>query len=232
MRTPHPTDPGPGVDHAPRLRACRIALYAGLLATLTACHAPSPRVTVPAQLAPAAHRPAAHGPAEGSYDWHGLLAAPFGSVLKDVPAALHEVLLFRDEAHGGTAAANDAADAECYATDAPAPLFVGRPPDEYLLCFRQNRLSRIQASVRLTAAEAPGVFGAACAAWLEHAATDRGAGEPGPEAPTAAGQSAGTCEGRDGVIRYRGHLGEEPGQAPATSSDPVLSLVLDRPSSP
>jgi hypothetical protein len=90
----------------------------------------------------------------------------------------------------------------------------------------------------LTAAEAPGVFGAACAAWLEHATTARGAGEPGPEAPTAAGQSAGTCEGRDGVIRYRGHLGEEPGQAPGqapapgTSSDPVLSLVLDRPSSP
>jgi hypothetical protein len=193
-----------------------------------------PRVTVPAQ---PLHGPAAHGPAEGSYDWHGLLPAPFGSVLKDVPAALHEVLLFRDEAHGGTAA-NDAADAECYATDAPAPLFVGRPPGEYLLCFKQNRLSRIQVSVRLTAAEASGVFGAACAAWLEHATTARGAGEPGPEAPAATGQSAGTCEGRDGVIRYRGHLGEEPGQepgqapAPGTSSDPVLSLVLDRPSSP
>ena len=31
------------------------------------------------------------------------LIAPFGSVLKDIPGTLHEVLLFRDEAHGAAA---------------------------------------------------------------------------------------------------------------------------------
>ncbi len=55
--------------------------------------------------------------------------------------------------------------AECYAADAPAPRFLGRTPDEYLLCFKQDRLSRIQAAVLLPAAEADGVFAAACAAW-------------------------------------------------------------------
>ena len=42
----------------------------------------------------------ARPPVDASYDWHGLLIAPFGSVLKDIPLTLHEVLLFRDEAHG------------------------------------------------------------------------------------------------------------------------------------
>ena len=54
------------------------------------------------------------GPVDASYDWHVLLVAPFGSVLKDIPLTLHEVLLFRDEAHGAAAAD----DAECYAADA------------------------------------------------------------------------------------------------------------------
>ncbi len=40
----------------------------------------------------------APAPLDASYDWHVLLVAPFGSVLKDVPLTLHEVLLFRDEA--------------------------------------------------------------------------------------------------------------------------------------
>ena len=44
---------------------------------------------------------------------------------------------------------------ECYAADTPAPRFVGRTPDEYLLCFKQDRLSRIQASVRLAAPKRP-----------------------------------------------------------------------------
>jgi hypothetical protein len=167
---------------------------------------------------------------------------PFGSVLKDIPVALHEVLLFREEARGSTAAddAADAppADAECYAADAPAPRFVGRMPDEYLLCFRQGRLSRIQASVRLTAAEAPEVFAAACAGWLKNAAPGTtgvaapGAVAPGVVAPGAEGQSAaapiGTaCEGRDGAIRFRGRVGEEPGRAEMAQAEAVLSITLD-----
>jgi hypothetical protein len=194
-------------------RAFRIALSAALLAPMAACHTPSPRVTAPDRTPPP---PPAHVPADASYDWHGLLIAPFGSVLKDIPVALHEVLLFRDEAHGGAAADNaSAADAECYATDAPVPRFVGHIPDEYLLCFRQDRLSRIRASVRLTAAEGPGVFAAACAVWLKDAP------------PIGA-----ACEGRDGAIRFRSRLGEEPGQAEMPEVETVLSITLDGAPSP
>jgi hypothetical protein len=220
---------GPGLDRA--TRAFRIALSAALLAPMVACHTPSPRVSAPDRTPPA---PAAQVPEDASYDWHGLLIAPFGSVLKDIPGALHEVLLFRDEAHGNAAADNPAAaDAECYSSDAPAPRFVGRVPDEYLLCFRQDRLSRIQASVRLTAAEASEVFAAACAGWLKNAASaTAGGGAPrveGPnaEAPNREAQRAGACEGRDGSIRFRGRLEEEPDRAQMPQTETILSITLD-----
>lgn len=210
---------GPGLDRA--VRAFRTALSAALLAPMVACHTPSPQVSAPDRTPPP---PAAQVPADASYDWHGLLIAPFGSVLKDIPAALHEVLLFRDEAHGNAAADNAAAaDAECYASDAPAPRFVGRVPDEYLLCFRQDRLSRIQASVRLTAAEGSEVFAAACAGWLKNAAPSA---EP-PATPGAKSPSAGACEGRDGAIRFRGLLEEEPDRAQMPQTETILSITLD-----
>jgi hypothetical protein len=175
-------------------RACRIAVSAALLAALAACRAPSPRVSAPAPAPP----PAAHELGGDSNDWHGLLIAPFGSVLKNIPVALHEVLLFRDEEHGSASAADaDTVGAECYAADAPAPRFLGRAPDEYVLCFKQDRLFRIQASVRVEAARATDVFAAACADWLKHGAP----------------ATAGACEGRDGDIRFRGRLEEEQDQA-------------------
>lgn len=167
----------------------RMALCAALLLALAGCRAPPPRVSAPDRNAPP---PAAHE--LESNDWHGLVIAPFGSVLKDVPMALHEVLLFRDDG----AADNAAAASECYAADAPAPLFLGRTPDEYVLCFKQDRLSRIQAAVLLPAAEADGVFAAACAAW---------------------GAAAPACEGRDGDIRFRGRLEQE--------AESTLSITLD-----
>jgi hypothetical protein len=227
MSTLHPSELG------------RIASSAALLATLVACHAPSPRVAAPDRMPPP---PAAHEPLDASYDWHGLLIVPFGSVLKDIPVALHEVLLFRDEVRGATAADDPAdapaADAECYAADAPAPRFVGRMPDEYLLCFRQGRLSRIQASVRLTAAEAPDIFAAACAGWSKNVAPATtgveapGAVAPGVVAPSVEGQSTAApmgaaCEGRDGGVRFRGRLGEEPGRAEMLQTEAVLSITLD-----
>jgi hypothetical protein len=208
-------------------RACRIAVSAALLAALAACRAPSPRVSAPVPAPP----PAAHELGGDSYDWHGLLIAPFGSVLKNIPVALHEVLLFRDEEHGSASAADaDTVGAECYAADAPAPRFLGRAPDEYVLCFKQDRLFRIQASVRVAAARATDVFAAACAGWLQNAApATRGVGAPrgagmsgagtsgpgtsGPGTPGAETQSAGVCEGRDGDIRFRGRLEEEQDQA-------------------
>jgi hypothetical protein len=176
-------------------------LPAAAFAALAACHADSTR-------APAADHAAAPEPQltlDASYDWHVLLIAPFGSPLREIPIRLHEVLLFRDEAPG----AAGAEDAECYAPDEAAPQFAGRTPDEYLLCFKQDRLSRIQASVRLATAQAPAEFAAACAAWLQKAA---------PAAGAAAGNS-GNCEGRDGMIRFSAHLGEEP--------ETTLSMILD-----
>src|SRR5450631_2895039 len=110
-------------DRAPRIRERVLALSApfttAVLAALTACHAPGTRATAPAHAPP----PETHEPVNASYDWHGLIIAPFGSVLNDVPATLHEVLLFRDKAHGADAAAAGEApvDAECYAAAAPAP---------------------------------------------------------------------------------------------------------------
>src|SRR5450631_4094923 len=157
-------------ERAPRMRAGAVA-FAAVLAAVVACHTPAPREAAPGPAAPLY----THAPSDDSYDWHALLIAPFGSVLKDIPLKLHEVLLFRDEAHG-TAAAGGAATvddatavaAECYAADATAPRFVGRALEEYLLCFKQNRLSRIQATVRLTAAEGADVFAAACAEWSKN----------------------------------------------------------------
>jgi hypothetical protein len=184
-------------------------------------------------------------PEDGRYDWHALLIAPIGSVLKDIPVALHEVLLFRDEARGNEAAD----DAECYAADEPGPRFLGRAPDEYLLCFKQDRLSRILASVRLTAAEAPEVFAAACASWLKNAAAvtpgapssaAQGSAAPSAgvaggeapragaaaEAPRAAAPMDVACEGRDGAIRFSGRLGEESGQAETLEAE-TLYITLD-----
>jgi hypothetical protein len=210
-------------NDAPRIHVSAVALLAALLATLVACHTPLPRVRVPDR-APAP--PNTHEPDDGSYDWHGLLIAPFGSVLKDIPVALHEVLLFRDEAHS-TATADDAAtvETECYAADAPAPRFIGRLPDEYLLCFKHDRLFRIQASVRLTTVQASDVFAAACADWLKNAApATTSAVAPNAEAQSAAAPIGAACEGRDGAIHFSGRLEGEP--------ETALSLTLDSPSDP
>jgi len=232
MRALNHSDPHPCLGRSSSRRVCRTALTVTLLAALVACRAPSPRTAAPDRVP---SPPAAHELGDASYDWHGLLIAPFGSVLKDIPVALHEVLLFRDDAHGNAAPGNaatggagaDAAavDAECYAADAPAPRFVGRIPEEYLLCFKQDRLSRIQASVRVPAPQAPEVFAAACTGWLKNAAS--GAGAPGAVPPSAETPSAGACEGRDGAIHFRGRLEEEPGRAEAPQSESVLSIALD-----
>jgi hypothetical protein len=168
------------------------------LALLAACHAASSRSPA-TDRTPAPQPPV---PEAASYDWHVLLIAPFGSALKDVPLTLHEVLLFRDEAPD--AARTD--DAECYSPDEAAPHFMGHTPDEYLLCFKQDHLSRIQASVRLDPARAAEIFTAACADWLQRATP---ASIPAPDA----------CEGREGAARFSARLGEEP--------ETNLSIILD-----
>src|ERR1700728_1394427 len=240
MNTIHPQGPRP----SPPARRCAgwAALSFTLLAALAGCRAPAPHAAAPehAQTPPPAARP----PEDGSYDWHVLVVARCGSVLKEIPLARHEVLLFRDEAHGATAAD----DAECYASDKAAPRFVGRTPDEYLLCFKEDHLARIQASVRLKTAEAPEVFATACAVWLKNAArattgaaapstTTPAAGAPPTEVQNTAVQGADTCKGRDGAIRFSAGLGEEAGRAeipraetpPAETSptETTLSIILD-----
>jgi hypothetical protein len=233
------------VSAAPR---CRRALCAAMAAALIGCQSGPPQVTAPPRATAPERTPgatvgaSAPGAAaqlgDGFYDWHGLLIAPFGTVLKAIPLALHEVLLFRDEAHF-TGAAEDAAAGvpgggppECYAADAPAPPFAGRTPDEYVLCFKRDRLARIQASVRVTMAEAPEVFAAACAAWLKNAApAAAGAATPAAEPPTAE-PSAAACEGIDGEIRFNGRLGEVTDRPEMPPTESTMSITLESASVP
>jgi len=185
-----------------------------LLWALAACRTAAPPAPPPAPPQP---------PADSSYDWHGLLIAPFGSVLKDVPATLHEVLLFHDQARSATA--DD--DAECYGTDSSPPRFVGQTPEEYVLCFKRDRLARVQATVRLAALDAPQVFAAACAGWLKNAAAPD---VPAGDAPTG-DADAPACEGRDGAIRFSGRL-QAPGSAEPPADDIALTMTLDSAPSP
>ena len=162
--------------------------------TLAACAAPAPKPAAP---------PPAPPPLDASYDWHVLLVAPFGSVLKDVPLTMHEVLLFRDEARSASAAD----ELECYAVDGTRPRFIARPLSEYLLCFKSDRLSRVEATVRLPTDEAARIFADACGLWLK------------------SGQAAAdACAGSDGGIAYVGHLDSE-----ADGSETQMSIQLDAP---
>jgi hypothetical protein len=188
-------------------------VIAVMLLTLAACATTPKSVPQP----PAAAVPAL----DASYDWHGLLLLPFGSVLKDAPFTLHEVLMFRDAAH---AAPSD--DAECYAIEQTAPRFLARTPSEYLLCFRHDHLARVDATVALPQEEAAAIFSDACALWQRSAgAVQTGAGLPGAE-PTetvsAATAGASACDGRDGAIAYSGRLEENVDRV-----DRALTIRLD-----
>jgi hypothetical protein len=202
-----------------RRQAHSMALGAALLLMLAACRtsAPPPKAAAePAQ---------SQAPTDASYDWHGLLIAPFGSALKDVPVALHEVLLFHDAARSATADE----DAECYAADTSAPRFVGRSPDEYLLCFKRDRLARVQASVRLAEVQASEIFATACAGWLKNAAAPADkpdATPPGEPVPNSAAADTAACEGRQGDIRFSGRL-QPPGPAEAPQDEISLTITLD-----
>jgi hypothetical protein len=151
--------------------------------------------------------PPPHATVDSSYDWHGLIVVPFGTLLKDSPLALHEVLLFHDAAH----AAQSNEDGDCFGIDAPPPLF-GRRPDDYLLCFKHDRLNRIDAAVSLPAAEADAVLAAACA----HLSNG---------IPPAAGAAAG-CDGREGATVFRAHLDGEAARSAEGPANLTLSISL------
>ena len=163
----------------------------------------------------AASRASAKAPStpalDASYDWHVLLAAPLGSVLKDTPLALHEVLLFRDEAKR-----TDGDEGDCYAIDGTAPTFVARVPDEYLLCFKHNRLARVEATVRVPQDRAVQVFADACGLWFRNAAL------PTPVIAAATESSPAVCAGHDESAQFSGRLEVDP-----QATDVPLSIKID-----
>ena len=167
----------------------RITEAAGLL-TLGACAATHPAAPSPAgRPAPEARQAPSTDP---SYDWHRLVLAPFGTVLHASGLALREVLVFHDQAGGSGAEAGEGAESgDCYTVDSP-PRFAGRAPASYLLCFEHDRLSRIDAAVRLDPLEAEAVFARACALWLR--ASVPGAG------------TVDRCEGSDQGIAFHARL--------------------------
>ena len=199
----------------------RGALLLALLA-LAACTSSPKSESVPAT-------PPAAPALDASYDWHGLLLLPFGTVFKDVPFALHEVLMFRDAAH---AAQSD--EAECYAIEQTVPRFLARTPSQYLLCFRHDHLARVEATVDVPQAEAADIFSNACDLWRRNAgavltgavqagAVQTGAGLPGaglPAQTTSVG--SGACDGRDGAIAYGSRLEENTEHA-----DRALTMRLE-----
>jgi hypothetical protein len=178
------------------LRHARWAVAAASLWMLAACATSKHEIAPP---------PPSPPPLDASYDWHVLLIAPFGSVLKDVPLATHEVLVFRDEERS----ASPADDAECYAANGTGLRFMTRSPSSYLLCFNHGRLSRIEATVRLPENEAAQIVADACALWMKNA-----------QAPSAAASQA--CEGADGGIAFAAHIEREPNE-----EDTQLTIQLD-----
>jgi hypothetical protein len=171
------------------------AIAAATVLAACAAHPPAPVEAPPA------------APLDASYDWHVLLVAPFGTLLKDAALPVHEVLVFRDDAPPAPAPDQ----AECYALNVKPPRFLGRQPEEYLLCYAHDRLSRIEATVRLPSTDAPQVFADACGLWMKNAAEGLGGG----------------CTGSQGGILFNGHLDIETDQA-----ETLLTVRLDGPALP
>jgi hypothetical protein len=195
-----------------RIFAALVAMVAAALAglLLSSCAAAPSRPVPPP--------PPVKAPLDASYDWHVLLLAPFGSVLKDVPLPLHEVLLFKDEEQSRPAAD----DAECFAIDGALPRFVDQALDEYLLCFRHDRLSRIVAAVRLPAPKAATDFADACGLWLKNADVAAAAPATAGAAPATVPTSGASCAGNDADIGFSAALEVDPDGA-----DALLSIKLE-----
>lgn len=182
------------------LVCARRTLAAAVALMAAACAAPPPK--------PAA--PAPPPSLDASYDWHVLLIAPFGSVLKEFPLAVHEVLLFRDESPGAAAPGAPAHDdSECYAVEGKSPRFMARSPSEYLVCFTHDRLSRVEATVRLPQTESAQIFADACGLWTKN--------------PPAGGRA---CAGAEGTITFAAHLDSD---ADAAAAQLVIQLDTSEP---
>jgi hypothetical protein len=154
--------------------------------------------------APGAVSPAAASTAAASDDFSALLLAPFGTVFKDVPVPLTEVLVFHQPD-----ARRTSEDADCF-RPAAVVSFLGRAPTDHLLCFDHDRLRRIEASVALPAAEAPAVFAAACADWRR-------------DNPATA-LEADACEGRQADIAFSARRTQDSDPATATVSITLVAV--------
>ena len=102
---------------------------AGLL-MLAACASPPPK-DHPPEAGPAQNDAAA----DASFDWHPLVAAPFGTLLKDSPIRLHEVLLFREQSHEPA----EIESKDCYAVDGTPPTFVAITGTSHAIASRAAR---------------------------------------------------------------------------------------------
>jgi len=181
-----------------RRRAPTLAAVAAAAALLSGCASPKLGAKAPV---PETARATVPAPAE---DWRTLIMVPFGTLLKDVPYRLGEVVVFHDAAGAGAGHA----ERECYTPQGIAPpRWFGRPVEEYALCFSSDRLNRIEASVSLPAESASVRFAAACAEWQRR-------GTPGAVASDR-------CEERDGSTEMEATL-----RASETSGDPTVSITL------
>jgi len=202
------------------------AARAGVRAAAWLCAACAFGCASPRHPSPSAPPPPTPAPPGTAYDWRPLIVAPFGTLLKDMPLALDEVLMFHDAA--GTAAtgaragaapapgvpatgsANDAESGDCFSLrGASPPQFLGQRPDRYLLCFEHDRLHRIEASVQLGAGDAARLLDAICAQWL-------GSAEDRARTPDG-------CAGSDGGVPLSVRI------APGAESSASLSITLRAP---
>lgn len=205
-------DEAQGVTPPQNMAAWRNGMVLAALCGLAGCAA-GPVVKASAASGQAAPTPE---PLDASYDWHGLVVVPFGTLLKSSPTPLHEVLLFHDDSHANSPELGK----DCFTVDGQPPRLMGREPEEFLLCFSHDRLDRIEASVPMKAGEGPAVLARACALWLKNA-------------PVAARNS---CEGHEGEVAFSAHLAGLPSDSSAgatagTVADfqtqpSILSLVL------
>ena len=178
---------------ASRLRG--LAATAGWAALAACATSSAPGTKSPAQVSPRSE-------ASPGYQWRALVIVPFGTLLKDVPFRLSEIVVFHDAAPGGHE------DRDCHALqESVPPRLFGRPVAEYSLCFSSDRLNRIEASVSLPADSGSAEFAAACAEWQRK-------GTPGAF-------TADRCEDRDGRTEIDARLTPS-----AASPGPVVSIVL------
>ncbi len=186
---------GPGA-----LLAGALAAGTSLACLLAACAAPGPRaLPTPA----AADSAAAGSPAHGH--WRSLVPAPFGSRVAQVPFPMNEVLLFH-RGPGDAPARADAEDQECF-SNAGSPLeFRGAHVEDYVVCFFQERLFRVEAALRLPADAPADSAQRWCTDWREGT-------QPLPVAKAASTNSA-VCAGVQGGTAFSASVSadDQPGQ--------------------